>query len=121
MRLKNSVLFDQKFYSALLKLSKLDLDLCHSIPLAKSIRDIRQEASLIFPIRDKIFSEFGVTRETLDTLNADDKEKLNSKIRELFETEFEITLDYKITLNEKQIKGKLSADDLLTLDEIVEY
>ena len=121
MKLKNSVLFDQKFFASLQKLAVLDLDLCYSIPLAKTIREIRQEAAVIFPIRDKIFEEFNITKTTLQDLDPSRTEDFNKKIKELLKTEFEVPLSDKIMLDDKQIKGKLSADDLLTLIDIVNY
>ena len=121
MKLKNYVLFDKKFFASLQKLSVLDLDVCYSIPLAKTMREIKQEATVVFPIRDKIFEEFQVTTSNVDLLDPEKLNEFDKKIKDLLETEFEIPLLNKIVLDEKQIKGKISADDLLNLTDIVTY
>lgn len=123
MKLRNNVLFDEKFYAALLRLSKLDLDLKDSIPLAKTIKCLREEAATIFPIRDRIFGTYGIDKVKVDTSGLTDEQKseFNNKIRELVETEFEVPLSQKIVLDPQQIKGKLSANDLLAITDIVEY
>lgn len=123
MKLKNAVLFDEKFYTAIVKLSKISLDIGDSILLAKTIKSLKDEGAIVFPIRDKIFDSFELDTKKLnfDKLSKEQELEFNSKIADLLNTEFEIPLSEKIKLDIKQVKGKYSADDLLTIDDIVEY
>ena len=121
MKIKNNKLFDKFFFKSLTSLSKLSLDAKYSIQLAKTIKEIKEESDIIFPIRDKIFEEYSINMETLDVSHLDKEkvEEFNNKISELLNQEFDISLVDKIPVFE--IKGDITANDLLILDDILQY
>lgn len=122
MKLKYEVLFDPGFVRSLNKLTKVDLDMKDAICLAKTIKTLTEEGKIAFPIRDDLFERFGIdkSKPNYDSLNEEARSEFDQKVTELLETEFEIQLKKKIVLS-SSIKGKISVDDLMTLDKIVEY
>lgn len=121
IKLQNSVLFNKEFFNSLNKLISLDIDVKYSIKLAKTVRDIRTEGDIVFPIRDKIFKEFNVDQNTGDSshLSEEQSVEFNNKLTNLVKEEFEISLDEKIPVD--SIHGTIAANDLLNLELIIKY
>lgn len=121
IKLRNSVLFNKEFFNSLNKLIALDTDIKYSIKLAKTARDITAEGDIVFGIRDKLFEEFKVDRKTVDLTNLSEEQisEFTNKMNSLMNEEFAISLDEKIPVN--SINGNIAANDLLNLEEIIEY
>lgn len=121
MKIKNNKLFDKFFFKSLNSLSMMSMGIQYSIQLAKTIKEIKEESDVIFPIRDKIFEDYSIDKDKLDAshLSEDEINEFNSKISDLLDEEFEISLIDKIPIS--GIKGDITANDLLILDDILKY
>lgn len=122
--IKTNLIFDKAFGEALNKLSSITLDsISDTISLAKVIKHIKEEATLIFKVRDDMFNNYGVTGWDGNIPQMEDKSKtpeLFSKVDELFNKDIELPINNKFKTSDSMAK-LLSANDLMALEPILEY
>jgi hypothetical protein len=122
MKLPNKIFFDQKFNSSLKKIINLDLPVKDSLALARLLHTMKSEGSIVAEIKDKLLAEYEVTFEG-NRMIVKDPEKSSefiSKVEELLNLEFEISLDNKIKLTPENCKGVISTSDILNLEPILQ-
>lgn len=128
MKLKRGLSLNDNFIKALGTLSSLNFPVKTSISIAKVIKVIQEEVKTSSEVRDKLMVKYGVKSISINGFEFSDKDKekvfdekeFAKEWKELYSEEFDIPLDEKIKLP-KDDDTKISATDLMLLEDIVEY
>jgi len=123
MKLKRSITINPNYIEAVSKVSHLSLPMKQAVSLVKIIRVLQEETEVTKHVSMDLMKEFGIKAITNQGLEFEDEslfdsEKFNRKWDDLMEQEFDIPLEEKISLPESAV---ISASDLLTLSELIDY
>lgn len=125
MKLKRGLIFNPDFSEALVKLSKLDLDVDVSVSLYKSLKTLGEETKITHEVKNSIMESFGVKSFGPSGVELADENKTDfsakefvAKMNELLDQEIEIPLKKKIVLPKDT---KISANAIVLLENILEF
>lgn len=121
MKLTYAYIFNPNFLDTLFSLIDKSLPMHTALDIARVTKAVKLEQQTVFPVRDALLKEFGVTGFNNDIPILEDSSKLdefNSKVNEMMSVEFDIPLDKKITLPESI---EVTPAQLLSLEPILDF
>ena len=121
MKLQYKHIFDENFLNTLKYLSNEKLPVKLAVSIAKIIQTITQEQTIVFPVRDQLLKEYGVSGVSggLPILEDSNKlEEFSGKIGELMSSEFDLPVADKLVLPDNI---EITSTQILTLEAILEF
>lgn len=118
MYLKNSVLFNQRFNEAFLRLLKQPFPATITLQLVETLYKLSEKQGSVFKVRDELINRLGKIENDTVVFNSSEAEaEFNNEMNSLLNEEFEIPIKEKIRLTDKQI---LSGEDIIILHDILD-